>query len=845
MTTKKFNSVLCALGLVAAFACTEEIAPVAPEVPEVTVPENLVEMTITASQDDTKSTFDGKTIGWELTDVVAVYDGVEKREFTVTSIDEQTGAATLKGYVDANATAFQAVYPYSAAGDKLPADGKINISVPATQKLVEGAVVAPGALVSVGEILEGNISFKNVVSLLKVKVTEEMTSVSVKGVKYENIAGDATATVAAVTSEGGAANIVLKPVGEKFVAGDYYIALLPTAFADGFTVAYRKESGLAVLKSGAAVEFPANGGFDVTGKDLSTLTWLTNPIMSESDLKTYLANQDSYAGEAVSLGKDITLTEAWTPVALTGNLDGAGYTISGLDVTVADAGTHGAMFTVIDTDASLKNVTVKGTVSLSTSANTSYAGLAGELKGTMYKVINNASVTAGSTGSNRCFLGGLVGMLNGGSMVECQNDGDVTMDATSCASFMGGLVGVINPAGLVQKSVNTGTVTSNSSKVEGLGGIVGIQQAGTVEGCTNSGTLALELGAGNSYVGGITGYVQNQSTAKLMVSNCTNKGIVGNFTTPKAVGGICGVIHRYCKASAEINGCKNETELAATITKSEFYLGGIVGRMANPGTASAIGNHVNYITNCTNKKNISLTATATTATTALRVGGILGTALGEVNLSGNNNLAETVSMSDAGSGNLVSMVGGICGYTDTDPVEFSNNINKASVIASTSVKNKELLASGILGYVRGNLISKGNINFGDVSVANGAGSKENAYAGGIVGTLKMAQGSSASLTEDKTFGYISSSSARAGLLIGTSRYDGYGTITATDCVVGGKLNDPLNGYSAKEITEENFDDDNKLLISYYKSAFATFSNTGLKFGKASDYDTPSTETATL
>lgn len=828
---------LCALGLVAAFACTEEIAPVAPEVPEVTVPENLVEMTITASQDDTKSTFDGKTIGWELTDVVAVYDGVEKREFTVTSIDEQTGAATLKGYVDANATAFQAVYPYSAAGDKLPADGKINISVPATQKLVEGAVVAPGALVSVGEILEGNISFKNVVSLLKVKVTEEMTSVSVKGVKYENIAGDATATVAAVTSEGGAANIVLKPVGEKFVAGEYYIALLPTAFADGFTVAYRKESGLAVLKSGAAVEFPANGGFDVTGKDLSTLTWLTNPIMSESDLKTYLANQDSYAGEAVSLGKDITLTEAWTPVALTGNLDGAGYTISGLDVTVADAGTHGAMFTVIDTDASLKNVTVEGTVSLSTSANTSYAGLAGELKGTMYKVINNASVTAGSTGSSRCYLGGLVGMLNGGSLVECLNTGAVTMNATSCVSFMGGLVGVINPAGLVQKSVNTGTVTSNSSKVEGLGGIVGIQQAGTVEGCTNSGTLALALGAGNSYVGGITGYVQNQSTAKLMVSNCTNKGIVGNFTTPKAVGGICGVIHRYCKASAEINGCKNETELAATITKSEFYLGGIVGRMANPGTASAIGEYVNYINNCESAGNVSLTKDGTNESSALCVGGVLGVMLGEVEMTGNKTTAQTVALVDANSKNLVDFVGGIVAQgDDTHKLTISNNINKAAVSSNVNEKNIELVVGGIIGYAPGTVISSNNINFGNVTAANADGSNSNAYAGGVVGVANLAEGEEISLTSDKSFGHISSSSARAGLIVGTSRWSGYGTITMTSCVVGGKLNDPLNKYVDMEITAENFNKNKNMLMSYWKTTTTTFNNSDTTFGKASDYD---------
>lgn len=823
---------LCALGLVAAFACTEEIAPLAPEVPEVTVPENLVEMTITASQDETKSTFDGKTIGWELTDVVAVYDGVEKREFTVASIDEQTGAATLKGYVDANATAFQAVYPYSAAGDKLPADGKINISVPATQKLVEGAVVAPGALVSVGEILEGNISFKNVVSLLKVKVTEEMTSVSVKGVKYENIAGDATATVAAVTSEGGAANIVLKPVGEKFVAGDYYIALLPTAFADGFTVAYRKESALAVLKSGPAVEFPANGGFDVTGKDLSTLTWLTNPIMSESDLKTYLANQDSYAGEAVSLGKDITLTEAWTPVALTGNLDGAGYTISGLDVMVADAGTHGAMFTVIDTDASLKNVTVEGTVSLSTSAKTSYAGLAGELKGTMYKVINKASVTAASTGSSRCYLGGLVGMLNCGSMVECQNDGDVTMDATSCVSFMGGLVGVIYPAGLVQNSVNTGTVTSNSSKVEGLGGIIGIQQAGTVEGCTNSGTLALKSGAGNSYVGGITGYVQNQSTAKLMVSNCTNKGIVGNFTTPKAVGGICGVIHRYCKASTEINGCKNETELAATITKSEFYLGGIVGRMVNPGDASAIGEYVNYIKNCENLGSISLTKDNTAQSTGVFVGGVIGNTLGTVELVGNKTLAETVAISDGYANNRKVIVGGIVGNTDdSGSLTVSSNVNKAAVsCASTRGNNYVVLSGGIIGRCIGTLNSSNNINFGDVSVSNAnGGTGKNPFAGGIVGEFNLIADETATLSGDKTFGKISSDCGRAGLICGV--INGTTTLTLSNCVIGGTLNDPTNGYANQEITKDNFDDKTNMLVSYTNGT-SKWSQTGTTFGTA-------------
>ena len=844
MKTNKFIAVAFATLFVAAFnACTKEETPAAPEVPG--VEENLVEMTLTAAQyaDQAetepasvavKSTFDGTQIGWETDDLVAVYDGTAKRQFTVASVEN--GVATLTGKVAAGATEFYAVFPYSAAADALPtSEGQVKLNLPAVQTLAEGKNFDEDAFVTVGKVQDGHVVLKNAVSVLKLNIPEGVSSVRFEGFAYENIAGGVYSSSEAVTGEGESSSVTLKPTGATFAAGEHYIAVLPTNFTKGFKVVYSKEGAMAVVKTASPVEFPRKGGFDVTGST-ANLTWLANPIMTEEDLKAYFTNQDAFAGETAKLGQNITLTQAWTPVTLTGMFDGQGYTVSGLNVEATDATTHGGMFSTVNVGASLKNLTVEGEISLSTSANTSYAGLVGEVKGTMYKVINKTTVTAVSTGNNRCFSGGLAGFVNTGSVVECENYGSVTLSSASCVSFVGGVVGLMSTSGLVQKSKNYGTVTSQSAKVEGLGGIIGIQQAGTVESCVNSGSLALNAGAGNSYVGGIAGFVQNQSIAKLVVSKCTNKGSVTNFATPKAVGGICGVIHRWCMDSSEINECVNEVELVASISKAEFYLGGIVGRMANPGAASAIGNYVNYITNCTNKKNVSLTATATTATTALRVGGILGTALGEVNLSGNNNLAEIVSMSDAGSGNLVSMVGGICGYTDTDPVEFSSNINKASVKASTSVKNKELLASGILGYVRGNLISKGNINFGDVSVVNGSGSNSNAYAGGIVGTLKMAQGGSASLTEDKTFGHISSSSARAGLLIGTSRYDGYGTIKAEDCVVGGKLTDPLNGYSAKEITEENFDDDNKLLISYYKSANATFSNTGLKFGKAEDYD---------
>lgn len=819
-----FAAASLALCMTAFNACVKE------EVPEQlpVADDNLVEITFEAPSVGAKSTFDGEArkINWELTDKVAVYDGTARRQFNVTAIEN--GVATLKGYVAEGATEFYAVYPYSAAGDELPVDGAINIIVPQEQTLAEGKNFDEDAFVTVGKVENGSIAFKNVVSLLKVNIPADVTSVKLISYSTEKFAGAATAKTDWTTTAGNATSVVLKPSAATFAEGEHYIALLPTTFEKGFRVVYEQASQLGVSKTTSKVVFPVNGGQSITG---STPSWIPTVITNETQLRNYFANQDLFGATEVKLGQNIALTSAWTPVTLTGKLDGAEYTISGLDVEVNGAGTLGGMFTTIDTDASLKNITIEGTVSFSTSAATSYAGLAGELKGTMYKVINKASVTVASTGNNRCYPGGLVGVTRSGSIVECENHGAVTLSSASCVSFMGGLVGAMStPGGLVQNSKNSGTVTSNSSKVEGLGGIVGIQQSGTVEGCTNSGTLALESGAANSYVGGITGYVQNRSTAKLLISNCTNRGTFGNFTTPKAVGGICGVIHRYCTASAEINGCKNETELAATITKSEFYLGGIVGRMANPG--SGIGDYTNYIKNCENLGNVTLTKDGATQSTGVFVGGVIGNTLGTVELVGNKTLASSVAISDGYTNNRKTIVGGIVGNTDdSGSLTVSSNVNKAAVsCASTRGNNYVVLSGGIIGRCIGTLNSSNNINFGDVSVSNAnGGTGKNPFAGGIVGEFNLIADETATLSGDKTFGKISSDCGRAGLICGV--INGTTTLTLSDCVIGGTLNDPTNGYANQEITKDNFDDKTNMLVSYTNGT-SKWSQTGTTFGTA-------------
>ena len=183
MTYKNIiRTAVAALILGALSSCDGYIAPLEPELPPVTDPEsqeNLVEMTLSASKPE------GNV--WRTDDKVAIYDGVAKREFTVVQVNE-AGVATLNGRVKEGTEQLHAVWPYAYASETLPVEGKVSVNIPAVQNVSENAVSDPDAVVYVGQISDGNIVFESAVSHIKVNIPEEVKSVSVKGLAYENIA---------------------------------------------------------------------------------------------------------------------------------------------------------------------------------------------------------------------------------------------------------------------------------------------------------------------------------------------------------------------------------------------------------------------------------------------------------------------------------------------------------------------------------------------------------------------------------------------------------------------------------------------------------------------------------
>ena len=216
---------------------------------------------------------------------------------------------------------------------------------------------------------------------------------------------------------------------------------------------------------------------------------------------------------------------------------------------------------------------------------------------------------------------GLVGYLGEGGTIK-----DLTMGETCSVTgnkYVGGVCGEIN-SGTIQNCTNNGTVTGSGDDV---GGICGYSCYGSIETCTNSGTVT----GSSDNVGGICGYNENGT-----LQNSTNEGNVKGYSDN--VGGVCG----YSEGGTIQNCTNNGTaEISGSM---EYYLGGICGQ-----------NNGGAIANCTNSGAVTSSSSY--------AGGICGRNYRGTLSSCTNNGAVTAGGSSAG---------GVCGY-NSGTIETSYN----------------------------------------------------------------------------------------------------------------------------------------------------------------------------
>lgn len=231
---------------------------------------------------------------------------------------------------------------------------------------------------------------------------------------------------------------------------------------------------------------------------------------------------NNFNGITLVLEKDIALScdkdNSFTPIGINspfaGTFDGNGHKISNLYVDCADkTGLFASVY-----GASIKNLTVEGTV-----------------------------VGSSSNGSDPTGVGGIVGYSTSQILIEnCVSNVNVS---SSCENT-GGICGYVNDVdSVIRNCVNIGNIESDSDKTGGISGNPGI-----VYNCANFGAVS-----GKSNVAGIAGYTEKD------VSLCYNAGAISasdGASSAAAIANVTGTdtdFYHYCyfkkgTANAAFNG---------------------------------------------------------------------------------------------------------------------------------------------------------------------------------------------------------------------------------------------------------------------------------------------------
>lgn len=193
--------------------------------------------------------------------------------------------------------------------------------------------------------------------------------------------------------------------------------------------------------------------------------------------------RDMDASGSYKLTADITVTEPYA-YDFSGTFDGNGHTVTlAIDQPSKD---NIGLFSKISSTATIKNVTVDGTVT----GSRCVGGIAGTSNGTITQCQNKATITATKNGSgNYSQAGGIVGYAENATI-------------TSCA--------------------NVGNVNAAPSDGRRCGGVAGYAKTSVIENCYNQGQVSSCSTGSSAAVGGIAGYIDSNAS----VMNCYNSGAI-------------------------------------------------------------------------------------------------------------------------------------------------------------------------------------------------------------------------------------------------------------------------------------------------------------------------------
>lgn len=716
---------------------------------------DLVDYTLSVNQSSTKAYIDGKTIKWNAGDRLAVYDGTAIREFTCAELQDGDTQATFKGQVAVGAVEFEVVYPYEAAS---LAGGALTLTLPSQQNLPENGTIDPKALVSYDKISDNAVVLHPAVGFVKIEVSRsDIKELVVEGTQVAgNFTVNANATIASKDAATG--KVSLKPSGDVFAAGTYFIPLIPGTTDEGFKVKmYRSDNFSSTLTAQSAMTIAQNKPSNFGALDaLETLAWRLQ-IGTKDEL---LAWNDNYANwssqDEVVLTADIDCEGAeWTGHGFQGKFIGYGHVISGLKM---EKGFFSSLYgsgrlerLVVGSKKNAEDKSVWDEVSTITMSEDAtavqYIGLVGIVKdqASMENVGNYASVTLKDGISiENVRMGGVTGQWSSSeACTNCDNFGEVSFPAGITAnnnSYVAGVFGMIaTDPSQITNCDNNGLVKAYHSKVTRLAGVAGeIGIGSTLTTCHNRGEIKdyATISAADVRIAGICAAT---SADGAVIDGCKNVASVycsdqtEAITNQVIMGGIVG----YNSKAVEIKNCENSAEIIVGTTSTTTNTVAIAGA-TNIGGIIGFDNGPSSVTNCTNKAGGNAT-NCFKSSAAVRLGCIAGYVKGAATYTNCNNvggravankIGVNTSTEGISVGGIVGVVGGAASFVGCS----SSMSGTAGATAELSDQSTFSNLGGIAGLVNGEASFDNCDNSIEVKKATGAG--KTVYVGGIIGCNK-------------------------------------------------------------------------------------------------------------
>ena len=279
----------------------------------------------------------------------------------------------------------------------------------------------------------------------------------------------------------------------------------------------------------------------------------------------------------ITLAKDITLTEVWTPIGTqnspyTGTFDGGDHIISRLTFDQSETD-YAGLIGYIGNGGAVKNLTLKN-------VNITAARYTGAVAGRNDGTIENCSVS-GTVKSSSNNAGGITG-YNYGTITGCSASGNVSANAqagrivgcfvtgniTDCHSSatvegnysVGGVAGYAASNTTLTACSSTGSVTATGSGEAGAGGVVGhITKDATVTACYATGNVTATQG---SNAGGVAG-----SSGGGTITACYHA--TGTVSGSARVGGVLGWNQTSIDLSSIVTACYWQNEQSQGIGEDQ------------------------------------------------------------------------------------------------------------------------------------------------------------------------------------------------------------------------------------------------------------------------------------